>query len=67
MSLATGTRLGPYEIVAPIGADGMGELYTARDQRLNRCVAQILFGGLGPLRGCRPQLYGSRESPPRLL
>jgi hypothetical protein len=63
MSLATGTMLGPYEI----GADGMGDLYTARDQRLNRCVAQILFGGLGSLRGCRPQLCGSRESPPRLL
>jgi hypothetical protein len=63
MSLASGTMLGPYEI----GADGMSELYIARDQRLNRCVAQILFGGLGPLHGCRPQLYGSRESPPRLL
>jgi len=39
MSLATGTRLGAYEIVAPIGAGGMGEVYRARDTRLNRDVA----------------------------
>src|SRR5271167_2412035 len=39
MSLAPGTRLGPYEILAPIGADGMGEVYRARDTRLNRDVA----------------------------
>ena len=39
MSLAAGTRLGPYEIVSPIGAGGMGEVYRARDQRLNRTVA----------------------------
>jgi serine/threonine-protein kinase len=39
MSLSAGTRLGPYEIVAPIGAGGMGEVYRARDTRLNREVA----------------------------
>jgi serine/threonine protein kinase len=39
MSLGTATRLGPYEIVAPIGAGGMGEVYRARDTRLNRDVA----------------------------
>ncbi len=39
MPLATGTRLGPYEIVAPIGAGGMGEVYKARDTRLERDVA----------------------------
>ena len=39
MPLATGTKLGPYEILAPIGAGGMGEVYRARDPRLNRIVA----------------------------
>ena len=39
MTLTSGTRLGPYEIVAPIGAGGMGEVYRARDTRLNRSVA----------------------------
>jgi Tol biopolymer transport system component len=39
MSLATGSRLGPYEILAPIGAGGMGEVYRARDTKLKRDVA----------------------------
>jgi eukaryotic-like serine/threonine-protein kinase len=39
MSLAAGTRLGSYEIISAIGAGGMGEVYRARDTRLNRDVA----------------------------
>src|SRR5215468_2678711 len=39
MALAAGDKLGPYEIIAPIGAGGMGEVYRARDSRLGRYVA----------------------------
>ncbi len=39
MSIGPGTSLGPYEIVSAIGAGGMGEVYRARDTRLDRTVA----------------------------
>ena len=39
MGLSAGDHLGPYEILAPIGAGGMGEVYRAHDPRLNRDVA----------------------------
>ena len=45
MALAAGTRLGPYEILAPIGAGGMGEVYRAIDTRLSRMVAIKVLNG----------------------
>ena len=45
MALTAGTRLGPYEILAPIGAGGMGEVYRATDTRLNRIVAIKVLNG----------------------
>src|SRR6266571_4341715 len=43
MTIATGTRLGPYEILSPLGAGGMGEVYLAQDPRLNRKLALKLL------------------------
>ena len=47
MTLSAGTRLGPYEVLSPIGAGGMGEVYRAKDTKLGREVAlKVLPGDL---------------------
>jgi len=54
MSLNSGTRLGPYEIEEPIGAGGMGEVYRAKDTRLDRTVAvKVLLDELSVKAGLR--------------
>ncbi len=57
MALAAGTRLGPYEILAPIGAGGMGEVYRAKDTKLDRQVAiKVLPGHLADDTSARERL-----------
>jgi serine/threonine protein kinase len=64
MALASGTKLGPYEIRSPLGAGGMGEVYRARDTRLDRSVAvKILHAHLS----CSPELKARFEREARTL
>ena len=62
MTIADGTRLGPYEIAARIGARGMGEVWRASDTRIGREVAiKVLPPRLGTAAYMSPELFQSGE------
>jgi serine/threonine protein kinase len=64
MHLGAGTRLGPYEIEALVGAGGMGEVYRARDTRLDRTVALKI---LSPVLAAHPDLRERFEREARTI
>ena len=61
MALERGTRLGPYEVTAPIGAGGMGEVYRARDTKLKRDVALKVLGSYGIVKLTKIQSNDSQD------
>src|SRR6202521_4395972 len=67
MGLATGTKLGPYEIQSPLGAGGMGEVYRARDTRLERDVAvKVLRTSLSSDQSLRQRLEREAKAASKL-
>jgi serine/threonine protein kinase len=61
--LAAGSRLGPYEILAPIGAGGMGEVWRARDSRIGREVAIKVLPQAFAADGDRLRRFEQEKSP----
>jgi hypothetical protein len=55
MTLSPGTRLGPHEIQAAIGAGGMGEVHKANDTRLDECAGRVRPGGFWRPATCHPR------------
>ena len=63
MPIVPGSRLGPYEIVAPLGAGGMGEVYRAKDAKLGREIAiKVLPAAVGDDRGRRQRFEQEARS-----
>ena len=67
MLLSPGARLGVHEIVSAIGAGGMGEVYRARDTRLDRDVAIKILPAEHACDGLRPSEFRRRGHRPRVL
>ena len=61
VTISVGSRLGPYEIVAPLGAGGMGEVWRARDTRLERSVAIKVL----PAEFAEPEIAAEKDGPAR--
>ena len=67
MALASGTKLGPYQIQSPLGVGGMGEVYRARDTRLDRDVAvKVLPASLSSDPSSRQRLEREAKSVSKL-
>jgi eukaryotic-like serine/threonine-protein kinase len=67
MALTSGSKLGPYEIVSPLGAGGMGEVYRARDTRLDRDVAvKVLRTSLSSDQSLRQRLEREAKAASKL-
>ena len=63
MPMLAGTRLGPYEVLTPLGQGGMGEVYRARDTRLDRTVAiKVIAARIARIRGARNRLIAEARA-----